>query len=61
VLVGNVGILAFATIDLVSLAVCPGRDVIVAIPTIENVLARQILKPIIAAAPIDDVIALLAT
>ena len=53
-------VLAFATIELVSLVVYEGVDVIVAVPTVDDVRSPAFLNPIIAVAPVDDVITLIA-
>jgi hypothetical protein len=53
-------VLAFATIELVSLVVYEGKDVIIAIPTVDDVRALAFLNPIVAFASVNDVIALIA-
>ena len=53
-------VLAFATIELISLVVYEGEDLIVAIPTVDDVRALAFLNPIIAVASVNDVIALIA-
>ena len=52
-----VAVLAFTTIELVPLPIPRLKNVIAAIPTVHDVRALVCLKEIIAASPVDDIIA----
>jgi hypothetical protein len=61
VLVSGVVVLALAAIELVWLVVVEGQDVVAAISTVYYVLAKTTSSyPVIAIAPVDDIIAKLA-
>jgi hypothetical protein len=59
VLVSGVFVLAFAAIELVGLLIPQPANGIVAIPTVDDVRAiASFIKHVIAASPVDDIIAL---